>query len=143
MTDLLDPRNCACFNLRRAARRITQAYDRALRPAGIQAAQFTILTMTDAGAQEDGMTVSELAERLGMDRTTLSRNLDVVERRGWIETRPGADRRERLAILTAKGRAMLAEALPLWTAAQQAAIRTIGEESLADLTKLSRQIAAI
>ena len=64
MTDPLQPVNCACFNLRRAARQITQNYDRALRSAEIQAGQFSILAMIAHLNARDGITMSALAERL-------------------------------------------------------------------------------
>ena len=140
MTDPYRPENCACFNIRRAARQVTQAYDRALRPAGLQATQFTILTMIDAVAGTDGVTVSVLADRLGMDRTTLTRNLGPIARSGWVENVPGPDRRERLVRLTDPGSAKLAQARPLWREAQGAALAQLGDEGIAALNDLTRRL---
>lgn len=136
------PQNCACFNLRRAARKVTQAYDRALKPAGISATQFTLLAMlaqTDTG---DGIAMIELAEWLGMDRTTLTRNLAVAERRKWVRVAIGEDRRERRVRLAPAGRSRLKMAWPYWTAAQQRLRDRLGGGALAELLTLTRQLGA-
>ncbi|HSF96981.1 MAG TPA: MarR family transcriptional regulator [Thermohalobaculum sp.] len=139
ISDLMSPANCACFNLRRAARQATQAFDRALRPAGIQATQFTLLALLAQSGEAD-MPVTELAGRLGLDRTTLTRNLAVAERSGWLESRPGEDRRERRVALTDAGRAKLAAALPLWKSAQTRVVVEMGEDRMADLLTTLRQM---
>ena len=72
MMNLSDSSNCLCFNLRKAARALTQTYDAALKPAGVTAPQFALLS-TLAGYGP--VSLSDLAAALGMDRTTLTRNL--------------------------------------------------------------------
>ena len=138
-TDLTNNADCACFNLRRAARRITQFYDASLQPAGMQATQFSLLAMLQ-GLGQDGLLLGELADHLGMDRTTLTRNLKITDREGWTETRPGADRRARLILLTTAGASALANAQPYWLEAQKSAAALLGNTGLDALLDLTRRL---
>ncbi|MCS3745246.1 MULTISPECIES: MarR family winged helix-turn-helix transcriptional regulator [unclassified Xanthomonas] len=106
--------NCTCFHLRRAARRMSQLYDHALAPVGLSLNAYSILRRLDA-AQSLGM----LAQALGMDRTTLTRNLKPLLAAGWITTRRGDDARQTWLILSRSGRGLLRRAQPHWLAAQQ------------------------
>jgi DNA-binding MarR family transcriptional regulator len=117
-------RDCACFNLRKAARAVTQIYEAALAPSGIHATQFSVLV---ALAVADGAPLSRVADGLVMDRTTLTRNLRPLERRGWVRTEAGDDRRERNLSLTRSGRAALERALPLWQQAQARLHEQLGD----------------
>src|SRR5258708_23831169 len=76
--------NCNCFAVRKAARRVTQAYDTALAPSGIRATQFMLLMALN---RSEGVSVNELAELMGMDRTTMGKNLRPLERDGLVEGR--------------------------------------------------------
>lgn len=78
-------------------------------------------------------TVNELAEVLGMDRTTLTRNLKPLEREGCLRSDPGQDRRTRVVSLTTEGEAALAKALPLWRQAQTHVEETLGQQRWSDL----------
>src|ERR1700744_5613202 len=102
---------CNCSSLRSATRVLTQAYDEVLRPSGLRMSQFSILARTAALGE---LPMSELAEHLAMDRTTLGRNLQPLERDDLIQIQVGQDRRERLISLTPNGRKALARAKPLW-----------------------------
>jgi DNA-binding MarR family transcriptional regulator len=116
---------CACFNLRKASRAVTQHFDGILEPSGLLITQFTILVaveMAKAG------TINELAEVLGMDRTTLTRNLKPLEREGWLKSEPGQDQRTRVVSLTTDGEAALVKALPLWKKAQKDVEETLGQQ---------------
>ncbi len=117
MADLLGGESplCACHALRKAARAVTQFYDGALRPAGLRATQFTVLLVA---ARTATATMTELAEALVVDRTTLTRNLKPLKERGLIESVAGEDRRERHIAITPKGRQALARATPAWRQAQ-------------------------
>jgi DNA-binding MarR family transcriptional regulator len=116
-------RACACFNLRKAARAITQAYDAALAPSGMRATQFSVLQVVGFA---EGAPMTRVAQLLGMDRTTLTRNLTPLEKLGWVRSEPGPDRRERTLELTRSGRAALERAKPLWQAAQDRIVSRIG-----------------
>jgi DNA-binding MarR family transcriptional regulator len=106
---------CACFNLRKASRAVTQIFDEVLEPSGLQITQFTLLL---AVAAVGTATMVPLAQGLVMDRTTLTRNLKPLERLGLVEVKPGRDRRTRVVTLTPAGQTALAKALPLWEQAQ-------------------------
>ncbi len=124
---------CTCAVLRRTARRVTQAYDRALRPAGIKLTQYSVLANV---LRDGGLSITELAERLAMDRTTLTRNLRPMERAGWIEVGPGPDRRCRAVRITASGRRLFEAAFPLWQAAERGFRRSLGRDTAAELRRL-------
>lgn len=133
---------CACFNIRKAARAITQLYDDVLRTSGLRATQFSILAVT---RKLGPVTVSRLAEETVTDRTTLTRNLRLLTQQRLIKITPGDDRREREVTLTDRGRAALAKAYPLWKKVQSQVAQTLGLErfhrllsDLRDTVKLSR-----
>ncbi len=121
--DLANCGACACMNLRKTSRAITQYYDRALQPVGLRATQFTILV---AVAKAESITISKLAEFLVMDRTTLTRNIRPLEREGYLEIRTGSDQRKRYLYLLKKGETVLEKALPLWQVTQQNIVRGLG-----------------
>jgi len=131
-------RFCACFNLRKTARAITQFYNAILQPSGLLATQFTLLAIL---ARDNPTPISALADALGMDRTTLSRNLKPLQRDGLLQVAPDdTDHRIQLVTLTTAGRAALVAALPLWQQAQQQLVGQLGAERfptlLADLSSM-------
>lgn len=128
--DLSECSPCACFNLRKAARAVTQMYDGALQPLGLRATQFTVLAQIE---HRGPINISELAARLVMDRTTLSRDLGPLEKRGWVRIVAGDDRRTRAVNLTAKGRALLKAALPVWRQAQKKITGSLGADAYSGL----------
>lgn len=116
---------CNCFNLRKATRAVTQYYDHCLEPAGIRATQFTLLVSM---ACVSAHTLTEMANALVMDRTTLTRNLKPLEKLGLIETIEARDKRSKAYALTQKGRESLAKGVPLWQGAQQRIAAQLGED---------------
>jgi DNA-binding MarR family transcriptional regulator len=122
-TEIKAAQDCVCLNLRKAARAITQAYDSVMEPSGMRATQFSVLQVISLA---DGAPMMRVARLLGMDRTTLTRNLAPLERQGWVRSAPGPDRRERTLALTRSGRAALDRARPLWQAAQTRMVGRIG-----------------
>jgi len=111
-----DCRSCFCSALRRAGRAVTQHYEAAFRGAGLRATQFTVLATL---AQTEPMTMSELAELLGLERTTLTRNLRPLEAKGWVRgLSDDEDLRRRRIELTPQGRAIAVKAMPRWRRAQ-------------------------
>jgi DNA-binding MarR family transcriptional regulator len=115
MTDLeAIGKTCFALHARMTARLLSRTYEAALRPLGLKLPQFGIL-----GAIGHGTTASEtvLADRLGLERTTLVRNLKVLAENGWIEPVPG-DGRGLPHRLTPAGQAILEAAIPLWQNAQ-------------------------
>jgi DNA-binding MarR family transcriptional regulator len=120
-----DLRNCVCLNLRKAARAVTQLHDAAMQPLGVRATQFSILA---ALRLVGPVPLSPLAKALVMDRTTLTRDLRPLEKAGYVESAPGADRRVRLLNLTAAGKALVEEGMPIWSGLQDAMYSTLGEQ---------------
>jgi DNA-binding MarR family transcriptional regulator len=118
-------RACACANLRRAARAVTQLFDDALAPSGLKVTQFTLLVTSRLMGES---TVNEPAERMAMDRTTLSRNLKPLVRSGLLEVRRGEDGRTRLVRISPAGEHALKEAYPLWQQVQRETVSALGEE---------------
>jgi len=125
--------DCTCAMLRRTARRVTQAYDSALRPAGLKLTQYSVLANV---ARDGGLSITELAERLASDRTTLTRNLRPMERAGWISVEAGVDRRCRAVRITKAGHRIFEQALPLWQEAERQFRRKMGRETAGDLRRL-------
>ena len=121
------PPACACGRLRRATRALTQLYDDAMAPAGLRVGQFSLLRTL---ATEGPRRISDLATRQLLDRTALSRNLDPLLERGWVEVAPGRDARTRQVAITAKGAAALRRAEPLWRRAQADVTTRIGSDKL-------------
>src|SRR5690606_21324538 len=120
--------DCLVLNSRMAARAITRRYDRKLRPFGLTAAQFSILATI---ARSPDRTITEMARALAMDRTTLSRNLDLLDAKGFIERRDGAAANSRLCALTNAGAALLERLMPEWRKAQSE-LRELIEEPAFD-----------
>ncbi len=114
--DLSATRGCYCLAARRYARAITRFYESRLRPYGLRATQFSILAaLTLKGPARIG----ELADLLGLERTTLSRSVALLIRNGWVTLARPRDARERLLRITDAGRARLEAAFPAWQEAQQ------------------------
>ena len=125
---------CACANLRRASRAVTQLYDEALRPSGIRITQFTLLQFLALGGRP--ITQGMLGQLLALDSTTLSRTLKPLQSAGWILSVAGPDGRERRVELAAGGRRVLKRATPAWEAAQQRLRHALGPKQWSALEEL-------
>ena len=133
-------RSCACANLRKAARLVTQLYDESIRPSGLRGTQFGLL-MAVKGLGP--VTVTKLAKSTMMDRTTLGRNLKPLEKRRLIRIETGEDHRMREITLTEKGLEALMKALPLWKKAQSHMVEGLGEERLNSLLNDLAAVASV
>jgi DNA-binding MarR family transcriptional regulator len=122
---------CAHANLRRTMRAVGRHYDQALKPSGLKATQFTLLAVL---ANKREMPVTQLAEVMGMDRTTLTRNLGPLQRGGWIENGREEDERVRLISLSEAGFEKVEQAVPMWRAAQARVVDTLGASGVAELS---------
>lgn len=122
---------CICSRVRRTARRVSQIYDRHLEPYGLTISQFGVLAQIRIGGAPS---IGELAERIVMDPTTLTRSLRPLQQRGLVALTPDPrDRRTRRLALTEAGLAAFQAALPGWSAAQQEVSRALGDEASATL----------
>jgi DNA-binding MarR family transcriptional regulator len=124
MTDQTPPvSHCTCFRLRKLSRLVTQRYDRALTPLGLNLNQYSILRR----AAREPRPIGDLARELGMDRTTLSRDIRPLAAAGWIELVTGAaDARQRCIRVTPAGAALLEDAQPRWRQVQDAVDALLG-----------------
>jgi DNA-binding MarR family transcriptional regulator len=107
---------CFCSSLRKAARIITALYDGALSPTGLTAAQFQLLRIL---CRIDRPTISGIAEVTGLDRSTLGRNVRVLERGGLVRLALGMDERTHIIDISDEGRQRMEIAVPLWEAVQE------------------------
>lgn len=130
MPDYLCCLACIGFNLRKANRAVSQLYDEILRPTGIRGTQYSLLVALKVMGS---VLVTHLAEKIVMDRTTLSRNLEVMEKQGLVSITPGEDRRTREVMITEMGSTVLLDAYPLWQRAQAKIRESMGEERLQSL----------
>ena len=133
---------CHCAALRNAARRVTQVYDTALAPSGLTVTQFS--TLAEIDRRERPPTMGELAEVLGMDRSTLGHSLRPLERDRLIQLTAGEeDRRSRRVSLTSAGKAKFTEAIAFWRKAQEYFESTYGSEPAARLRNVLNDLAAL
>jgi DNA-binding MarR family transcriptional regulator len=133
---------CISTRIRQLSRIITRVYDDALRPLGITASQFTLLTQL---AQQDGITAVEIGHALDIEKSTLSRNLKRLLALGHITMDPPAGRRGRGLHLTPKGEGVIQRGFPVWKEAQSKTVRVMGPESrstLDDLLSQAEKLAA-
>jgi DNA-binding MarR family transcriptional regulator len=114
-TQLARTRNCTCAALRRATRAVSSHYEAHFRGSGLRGTQFTILSVL---AQAGPLPMTRLADQLGVERTTLTRNLTVLARGGLVAWTHETDGRVRKALLTKAGDTMLHKCLPRWLAAE-------------------------
>jgi DNA-binding MarR family transcriptional regulator len=136
--DVRDVAGCTCLQLRSAGRMATQIFEAHLQPAGLTVGQFGVLARVyGSSLWRAPMSMKELAEALGMDPTTLNRTLKPLEAQGFVTTAPDPDdRRARRIHLTESGKDHLAQAMPLWRAADDELRRTIGAEATLALSGL-------
>ena len=135
-----NPEPCVCSQLRRTARLVTQFYDEAIVPSGISVTQYALLARI---GRTDGLSRTALAAQLGMERTTLTRNLGPLERAGLVTSKQGEDRREKFLQLTPVGRRQAAAAQARWTRAQDKMLKHLGLErwhQLLELLTLSEEV---
>jgi DNA-binding MarR family transcriptional regulator len=124
--DLTHPLNCVTFNLQRATRSVMRGFEAAAKDSGLTAPQFTTLSLISGFGE---MTVTQIADRMGTDRTTLTRNLAVMARKGWISEAEAEDQRLRVWRLSDHGQEKLAAALPVWRSFQASLVDKIGPET--------------
>lgn len=116
---------CLCLHAQRAARALARHFDDVLRPVGLTSGQFSLLMSLN---RPEPPSIGSVAQLLAMDRTTLTANLKPLERRGLVKVAVDKeDRRSRRLALTAEGRAVLAEAFPLWKDTHMAIEKKIAE----------------
>jgi DNA-binding MarR family transcriptional regulator len=108
--------DCACLKVRTASRAVTRFYDDAFRPIGLRATQLTVLVAVTFG---EAVSIAWLSRLLGMDRSTLTRNLRPLEQKGLVALGPEGHHRSRTLSVTSRGEQLVHKALPLWEKTQE------------------------
>jgi DNA-binding MarR family transcriptional regulator len=126
-------RNCIAVRLRSLNRVVTNLYDDALRHLGLKVSQLNILVVT---AKLGLAQPAKVCDILQLDASTLSRNVERIRAKGWLEVVPGEDARTQPFRLTAKGKRLLERAVPAWEKAQSQATEFLGDDGIALLSKL-------
>ena len=130
--------NCTCFNVRRVSRVITQFFDSEARSHDVRPTQAPILRALQA---RDGWGMAELSEWLGMERTTLLRNLRPLQRDGLVRAKGGGRGGHVELEITEKGRAVLARLLPAWRSAQDKVVAILGKERWSSIIRDLGEVA--
>ena len=117
--------SCACLNLRKAARAVTQLFDSALKPAKVRSTQFSLLVVV---ARLAPVPIGRLAQLLVIDRTTLTRSLYLMEKHGLVAISRRSSMRQKFVSLSPKGSKALENCLPLWREAQQSFVDQVGKQ---------------
>jgi DNA-binding MarR family transcriptional regulator len=129
---------CVSYNLRKASRIVSKLYIREMRSAPVRGPQFSLMMMI---ARRQSPTISELARDTGADRTTMTRNLDQLQKKGLIRVTQGKNMRTKAVELAPKGKVALERSISYWQKAQAKVLKTLGEERwnrmLNDLAVLS------
>ena len=136
---LLNGLNCANMRLRRTGRALTDFYNAVMAPSGLHANQFTLLI---PAYLNPGLTINQLARIAALDRTTLARNLKLLEEHQWITLSSGEDLRTREIRLTETGRQALLAALPLWEQAQRQVATSLGQNGIEQLFAMLDRLEA-
>lgn len=127
---------CYCTSVRRATRKITALYDAALEPVGINIAQFGLLRRLGRSSPSP-LSIQELAERSELERSTVARNVRVLERHGFVELGGSVeDRRASAILLSDEGLAALEQGDPLWRSAQRQVEEMLGKQTASKLRSL-------
>jgi DNA-binding MarR family transcriptional regulator len=127
MNAFVKPRGCTNFKLRQLGRVVTRHYDAYMAATDLKATQYSLLSQV---VKLGPIRPSDLAQRMRMDASTLTRNLQPLVAQGWLQQGPGHDARSRLIEVTAEGRVKQAEAQRLWKQAQLALNARLGERSV-------------
>lgn len=129
---------CVGFNTRRVTRLVTQYYDKMLAPTGLRSTQYSLLSVLSLMEE---FLMQDLALVLAMDRTTLTRNLNPLLKKGFVKVSVGIDRRSRPVKITPKGKLALENARPFWEKAQFHIMDRLGisnwDRIMGDLHKIS------
>ncbi|WP_293859220.1 MarR family transcriptional regulator [uncultured Alsobacter sp.] len=125
---------CYADTLRLAARKITARYDGALEPTGLTIAQFALLRKIRRAGEAS---LTDLGRRAGLDRSTIGRNVRVLEKAGLVAMAPGKDQREAAVALTKAGHERLAQAEPLWEQVQTEIEDVLGASGVKSLNRLA------
>jgi DNA-binding MarR family transcriptional regulator len=141
MQEMIDKvaNECVAGRLRMLNRVITNIYDDAFRPLDLKVSQMSILVVA---AKMGTARPKEVCEHLHLDVSTLSRNVERMKARGWLEVVPDGDGRTQPFQLTQKGRKVLEKAIPAWSRAQEQVKKTVGGDFVEQLNRAMKRIGS-
>ena len=129
---------CVSYNLRKASLIVSKLYAREMRAAPIRGPQYSLMMMI---SRRENPRISELARAMGADRTTMTRNLEQLQKKGWIRVEPGKDGRTKAVQIAPKGKTALERSIAYWHKAQKRVLKALGDDRwrrmLKDLSALS------
>lgn len=129
---------CACANLRKAARIVTQAYEKKMAPTGLKVTQYYMLVNI---AQHRNISISQLGEIMLLDQSTVTRNVNILKESGYVRiTRDINDSRTKSVSITGDGLAKIEEATPIWSQLQGKVENGIGKETYSELLETLKQL---
>ena len=131
---------CYCINIRHGSNSITDYYDKKMKPTGLTINQYSLLINLDAIAP---CTTTQLAQKMYLDRTTLTRNMKPLEKEGFIKNTAQPSQRNKKLILTEKGKSILKKTKPIWNNNQSDNEMYIGKENLETLLTLLEKLEYI
>ena len=131
--------DCIAGRVRIINRVVTALYDEALRPHGLRVSQANILV---AVAREGEARPVEICQRLQLEKSTLSRDVEIMKGQGWLESDPPAGGRNQVLRLTATGLGLLARSQPAWESAQAEARRLIGDPGVDALGRIAEKLGS-
>ncbi len=129
---------CACANLRKAARNVTQAYEKKMEPTGLKVTQYYMLVNI---ARHNKISISNLGDIMLLDQSTVTRNVNILKKSGYVDiARDLNDSRIKFVSITDIGIAKLEEATPIWLQIQEKIGKEIGQEKYQDLLETLKQL---
>ena len=129
---------CVAVRLRMLNRIITNIYDNALRALDLKVSQMNILV---AAAKMGTARPLDVCQYLHLDVSTLSRNVERMKARGWLEVVPDEDGRSQPFQLTAQGHKLLEKAVPAWSEAQREVTKVLGYRFVAQLNQATKRLS--
>jgi DNA-binding MarR family transcriptional regulator len=132
--------HCIAVRVRLLNRVVSKLYDAALRPLGLKVSQLNVLVLT---AKLGLARPAQVCNLLRLDTSTLSRSVERLRAKGWLEVAPGEDARTQLFCLTAKGMRLLERVVPAYERAQQEAGELLGKDGLALLDELAKKLGML
>ena len=141
MSKFLEPIYCPCPKVKKLDRLLTRGQDEVLRCAGLTASQFSTLRLLE---RIGPIVINEFADLMAMDRTTLSRNLKLMDQAGWLTLNPDPkDGRNRVAAITVKGTQFHRKAKKMWETEQRFLLKTVGQKRLLELNTMVTEVSAL
>lgn len=138
--NLTTPSPCECTNMRRASRALTQFYDKLLKPSGLKVTQYSLLSHLK---RLGPLTMNELSRAIRLERTTLVRNLKLLEQIGLVNTTAEENLQAHLVYITENGLSLLELAAPYWMHAQQRVKERFTQEELCVFRKALQKIESL